>query len=775
MPERKTNGHSPVGFELPGQGPLLSRPAPGSFGAKSKVEPLTTAGLCVLLFVLVTWVFLPAIRSGFLGYDDNLFVTANPYVQSGLTWQSVNWAFRNPVVAIWHPLTLLSHMLDCQLYGLKPWGHHLTSVLLHALNTVLLFLVFRRMTGAVWRCAVLAALFGLHPLRVESVAWVAERKDVLSALFFLLTLWAYARFAKVQSLKSRVQSQEAEVGSQALRAPATDNEPRTQEGASRITDHVSRFTLHATFCYLLSLAFFALGLMCKPMVVTLPFVLLLLDFWPLRRLAIGVCQPGNTRGLGRSGVPPLQVLLEKLPFFILAAVSAVITFLVQTQAGFVATNLPTSVRIDNALVSYLRYLGKVLWPADLSVFYPYPRALPTWLVIAAAVLLLAALAMAVRLASRRPYLLVGWLWFCGTLVPVIGLVQVGDQSMADRYSYLPSVGLFIMLVWGIHGVSFRWRYRAAVLAALTLAVLVLCITLTRRQIGYWKDNESLFSHALAVTENNDLAHFNLGAELASRGAFAEAIPHLAEAVRINPNKADGHMSLADALAQEHRFAEAIPQYQAALRLKPNDAETHANLGRALFATGQLAEAIAQYSEAARLEPKNPQAHYDLGVAFTQRGDSAKAAAQLELSLELEPQSAPAHYVLATILRAQRHTAEALAHWRAAARLAPQWPDPINNLAWTLATGRDAELRNGPEAVKLAARAVELSRTNNATFLDTLAAAYAEAGHFAEAASTARAAQAKALAQGRPDLAEQIHQRLALYGSRQPYREAAGAK
>ncbi len=746
----------------------MPRPAIGSLVVTSKARAAAVPGICLLLFLVVAWTFLPSIRNGFLGYDDDLFVTANPHVQSGLTWESVDWAFRNPVVFIWHPVTLLSHMLDCQLYGLRPWGHHLTNVLLHALSTVLLFLVFRRMTGACWRSAALAALFGLHPLRVESVAWVAERKDVLSAFFFMLTLWAYGRFVELRTPKPEARWMDSGTSIPAPAASATGQ-------PSRFTFHVSLLTQYASFYYLLCLAFFALGLMCKPMLVTLPFVLLVLDFWPLRRFAPPLREAGSAPERRRSGVPPLKLLPEKLPFLILAAVSSVITFLVQEHAGTVATGMTIGARINNVVVSYLRYVGKTLWPTNLSVFYPSPSHWPTGLVLASAVVLLAVTATAVRLAQRRPYLTMGWLWFCGMLVPVIGLVQVGDQSMADRYSYLPSIGLFAIIVWGIHELASRWRYRTVVLGALSLTALLVCTTVTRHQIGYWKDNESLFHHALAVTENNDLAHFNLGCELASRGAFAEAIPHFAEAVRLRPNKADAHSGLAEALAGEHRFAEAIPQYEASLRLKPGNAETHAGLGHALVATGQLNEAVAEFTEAVRLDPKSAEAQYDLGVALAQRGDSAKAARAFELSLALEPKSAPAHCGLAAIYRTQGRVAEALAHWREAARLAPRWPDALNNLAWTLATDPDPRLRSGLEAVSLATRAVELSGTNNAIFLDTLAAAYAEAGRLGEATATARAAQAKASAQGRQELAEQIRRRLALYSSGQPYREAPRAR
>jgi protein O-mannosyl-transferase len=813
--------------------------------------------MCALLSVLTVGVYWPVILHNFTKFDDAAYVTNNLHVQRGLSWDGLTWAFGrlHGEQTYWHPLTWVSHMADCQVFGLKPAGHHFINLLFHTLNTVLVFLVFRRMTGSFWRCAVLAGLFALHPLQVDTVAWVAERKNLLSALFWLLTIWAYIRYVE----KAVVSNQCLVTRSQASGVPGTDHGPRTTHYGSRITDHRSLF-------YLLSLCFFALGLMCKPVLVTLPFVLLLLDYWPLRRLGL------NTQ---RSRLKTLLPLVrEKVPFLVLAAVSSVVTLMSHHRIALLvsASSLPFEVRLENALVSYVRYLGKTIWPSNLAVFYPYSGPWPMWIAVACGLLLLAASGLAIHAARNRPYLLVGWFWFLGVLVPFIGLIQAGAQAMADRFAYVPLIGLFLTLVWGAHELAARWRCRAVALSAVALGAALVSAALTRRQIGYWKDDESLFRHALAVTSDNDLAHFNLGVTLADRGNFDEAIRHYEKAIRLNPARAEAHNSLAYALIRKHRFAEAVREYEAALRsnpvdaqvhndlgvtlgrlgrvkeeiqhysealrlnaslpevhynlglalagrgrypeaatqfrevlhLNPNhpnarqkldlalisrdkfekavapyrqvllstpgDARAHGSLGRVLLDAGQLDEALEQCAEAARLDPKNAEIQYHFGVALARTGDAEKAARQFELALELDPELAAAHYALGIICQQQRRMPEALEHWREAARLAPQWPDPFNNLAWTLATDPHAELRDGPEAVKLATQAAKLSGTNNVRVLDTLAAAYAESGRFAEATSTARAAQAAAETQALPGLADQIRDRLTLYGSNQPYRE-----
>ncbi len=537
----------------------------------------------------------PATRNGFINYDDPLYVTSNVHVQSGLTWHNLQWAFGHPVVGNWHPVTMLSHMLDCQVYGLKPWGHHLTSLLLHAANTALVFLLLRSLTGMLWRSWMVAALFGLHPLHVESVAWVAERKDVLSAFFGLLCLIAYARYAR-----------------------KPDNP-------------LSAFSY---LYYWAALVLFALGLMSKPMLVTLPFVLLLLDFWPLQRLNPSTLQ---------------RLLVEKIPFFILAAAVSVATYLVQRQTGMMESlqMVPLGARVENALISWCRYLGKLFWPEHLAVFYPYPaQDWPIGWVFLAFVALAGLSAFAALQRTRHPYLLAGWLWFCGTLVPVIGLVQVGGQAMADRYTYIPSVGLFIMVVWGACALAARWPSHAIVLGGAGGAAILACAALTQQQLGYWQNNETLYHHALAVTESNYLAHHNLGIALFNESQYDDAISQYRDALRVEPDNAEAHYDLGAALAVKGRTHDAISEFQKAIQLNPNNAAAHANLGTALGGEGQVAEAISEYREAVRLQPDNAGFRCALGMS----GRIDEAIVQFQEALRLQPDYAAARHNLAQALQ-----------------------------------------------------------------------------------------------------------------------------
>ncbi|MGB7769521.1 MAG: tetratricopeptide repeat protein [Verrucomicrobiia bacterium] len=551
--------------------------------------------LALVLGLVTVSVYWPATSHDFINYDDPFYVTSNVHVQTGLTWDNIKWAFCNPVVGNWHPLTMLSHILDGQIYGLKPWGHHLTNVLLHGANTVLVFLLLRGLTGAVWRSLMVAALFGLHPLHVESVVWVAERKDVLSTFFGLLCLMAYARYAE-----------ESKVGNPA-----------------------SRY-------YWLALFFFALGLMSKPMLVTVPFVLLLLDYWPLNRIR-------HFTGL----------LLEKIPFFALAMVMSVVTYVVQQRTGMMHSleNVPPGARIANALISYCLYLGKLFWPVDLAIFYPYPgHNWPLYQVLLAGVLLAGFSAFVFVQRTRHPFLPVGWLWYCGTLVPVIGLVQVGGQAMADRYSYIPSLGLFILVVWGVCELAGRWRYHEPALSVAGCAVIILCAGLTRQQLGYWQNDETLYRHALAVTKNNYLAHHNLGLALFKQGKIDEAINQYREALRLEPDFPEAHYNLGAALAVKGQTDEAIVQFQKAIQFKPGYAAACVNLGIALSRKGQLDEAIGQFRDAVRLQPDNAEFHYDLGTALGMKGRIAEAIIQFQEALHLQPDYAAARHNLAHALQ-----------------------------------------------------------------------------------------------------------------------------
>jgi predicted negative regulator of RcsB-dependent stress response len=524
----------------------------------------------VLATAAVYW---PVRHFGFVNYDDQSYVYENPHVQRGLSLEGIAWSFSTDSEANWHPLTWLSHMLDCQLFGLNAGGHHLVNLLFHLVSTLLLFHILSRMTAAPWRSAFVAALFALHPLHVESVAWIAERKDVLSALFWMLTMWAYVRYAE--------------------------------------TLHASRSSLGVW--YGLSLFFFTLGLMAKPMLVTLPFVLLLLDYWPLGRTRWTDSVTGE-----KEKVTLGRLLLEKLPFFALTIVSCGLTLWAQRAGGAVESveHLPISGRIANALVSYARYLGKAFWPDGLAVFYPFEK-LPLEGIMGAGAILLGVSIWAVWNVRRKPPFVVGWLWYLGTLVPVIGLVQVGSQAMADRYSYLPLIGVFIMMAWSLPN-SVMERPRLRLLVAVAAVVLLsICAVLSRRQLSYWQNSITLFEHALAVTGPNDVAHLNLGNAFLTTGRIPDAIAHYEQALRVKP--AEAHGNIGSALMRLGRVQEAIGHFEQALLAKPDYAEAHYNLGLALAQLGNLSEAIKHWEQALQIKPDYAEAHYNLGGALWQTG------------------------------------------------------------------------------------------------------------------------------------------------------------
>ncbi|HOC56173.1 MAG TPA: tetratricopeptide repeat protein [Verrucomicrobiota bacterium] len=627
-----------------------------------------TALACALLGAVTLAVFALAGRNGFVSYDDPDYVTENPRVLGGLNGASVAWAFGTGHAGNWHPLTWLSHMLDCQIYGLKPAGHHLTSLFLHIGNSLLLFGLFQRLTGAFWRSAMVAALFALHPLHVESVAWVAERKDVLSGFFFLLTLWAYVRYAK-----GRMQNAECRM-------------PVPERGSS--------FCILPSAFYLLALVFFALGLMSKPMLVTVPFVLLLLDYWPLGRMRKEECrmQKGeadspkrNTPHARRFILRPSSfILLEKLPFFILAAASCVVTFLIQRAAGAVSSleALPLEFRISNALISYLRYAGKMVWPANLAVFYPAPAEWPAAWVAGAALLLAAVSVLAIRSVRKAPWFPFGWFWYLGMLVPVIGIVQVGQQAMADRYTYIPLIGLFVAIVWGGAQAAARWPRTRNWLAAGAAAALAACAVLTWRQIGHWRSSTTLFEHALAVTRDNHVAHNNLGVILFDEGNLAAAAEHFEEAVRLKRNYPEGLGNLGLCHLKQGRPEEAAELLSQSLRVRPT-AVVQYNLGNLLSQQGKLDEAQTCYEAALRRKPEFVEAYYNLGLLQAKRGRTTEAERNYRTALRLKPNHAESHLSLGTLLAGEKKPDEALAHFQAAVQAAPTNVDARFNLALAL--------------------------------------------------------------------------------------------
>lgn len=629
---------------------------PGRKRGQGEFPAWLLAAALALATLALYW---PAMECGFLNFDDNEYVTDNAQTQKGLAWENIRWAFSTPVSANWHPLTMWSHMLDCQVFGLQPWGHHLTSVLLHALNTALVFLLLRRLlrrrgeaaappAGALWLSAFAAALFGWHPLHVESVAWVAERKDVLSTGFFLLALLAYLRFAdeRIERWRRyrRRKTEKGNPGDGTIFGLLKDTIGHRHKPAER----------EERMAFGLCLAAFALGLLCKAMVVTLPLVLLLLDYWPLRRFVISDLRSTIFR----------RLVLEKLPFFALAAAASIVTYAVQDQFQAVAAveSFPLHARAGNALISCCRYLGKFFWPAHLAIYYPLPAYWPGGEILLAGGFLSGVSVWFFRLRNRHPCLLMGWLWFLVTLTPVIGLVKVGGQAMADRYLYIPSIGLLILTLWGADALGRRlpdffakkpensqpplsgeesgersaeseepsnlqsptsniehpvW---AATVSLAGVAALVACCVLTRQELAYWKNSETLWKRAIAVTDKNVVAHIFLGNACLLKGQTDAAMLDAAmaeyhEALRLEPKSVLGHVNLGVALFDSKRLDEAVGELQTTLGLDPNNEKAHYFLGLTLMAKGQTDEAINQLHEALRLRPGDADAQRCLAQAL----------------------------------------------------------------------------------------------------------------------------------------------------------------
>src|SRR6184192_2657047 len=711
-----------------------------------------------LALIAITWlVFGQTLGHDFVDVDDHVYVYENPSITRGLSVDGVIGAFTHAHARNWHPLTTISHMLDCQLYGLKAGGHHFTNVLLHSVAVVLLFFVLRQMTGgpsrtgSIWQSAFVASLFAIHPLHVESVAWVSERKDVLSAVFFMLTLGLYVRYARAPSLGR----------------------------------------------YLAVAVLFALGLMSKPMLVTLPFVLLLLDYWPLNRVRrqtsdvrnqrSGVSREPSARqrgyGDGAGSVVRgriFKLIVEKIPLFALSAISCVATLLVQNQSAGAIEQLPFMWRLNNAVISYVAYIWQMFWPARLAAFYPHPNdQLPPWQVLLAIAFLIAVSLWAIHWRKERPYIFTGWFWYVGMLVPVIGLVQVGEQARSDRYTYLPQIGLYMLIVWGITDLimpimtcSFGSRSVAtggrpatrgsrgvrgggppasaeirrdynlfcAVIASVIIIALSWCAFV---QTSYWKNSETLWNHALAVTADNDAAHNNLGYLFLQRGELDNAISHFETALKIRSRNAAGHYNfggaliennLANALARRGLVSEAVGHYEKAVKLRPGYGDPYLNLGTVLFQQGRIVDAIAQWQMALATQPNDAGFHTALGNAFL-KGELPK---------------------------------DAIAEYEHAARISTQDPVPRNNLAWLLAISSDASIRDGNRAMESAKQAVRLSRGKDPNYLRTLAAAFAESGRFAEAKETAQQALQEAERGSNSTLATALQDEIALYELGLPY-------
>jgi protein O-mannosyl-transferase len=661
------------------------------------LAPLALAGLTLLVFWRVS-------HHEFLNYDDPDYVTNNPHVKEGLKRDAIRWAFTklHGEATYWHPITWLSHMLDCDLFGLNPAAHHLINAIIHSLNVILLFALLNNVTGAFWRSLFVAAIFGLHPIQVDTVAWVAERKNVLSTIFLFSTLLFYARYARQPSWRS----------------------------------------------YLLTIGAYALGLMTKPMLVTVPGILVLLDFWPLRRFRFAT--PAHEPSRATTPVGNARLVAEKVPFLVMAIASAAVTLLSHKTLGMehYSHGLPLSLRLANAVVSYVRYIGKIIWPHNLAVFYPHPGAWPIRAVTGSVLLLLVASFIAFRCWRRYPFVTMGWCWFLGTLVPVLGIVQAGYQAMADRFGYVPMIGLLIAATWGIsewigsrfspipsNAVS-RTITPATPLALIGSVAIAGCILTTSIQLGYWQNSETLWRHALAVTHNNFIAHHNLGHILTLQEKYDEALQHTSEALRLRPDLIESHYTLGCIKDRQHKYDEAIACYEKTLEMKWDWAEVHRALLTACYTAGHTNKAIAHLERLLKLAPENPGGHVELAQALT----------------------------------AENRLAEAVQHYQDAIRLNPNWPVPLNNLSWIFATAADDKLRKSAEAISLAQRACELTNWRAPLTIGTLAAAYAEHGEFEKAIELAEQARTLAEQGQNAELIARNDKLIALYRQKKPYHE-----
>jgi tetratricopeptide (TPR) repeat protein len=779
--------------------------------------------VAVILAGLVWAVFGQSARFRFVNYDDQTYIYDNPVVQRGLTWKGLGWALTYGGIGHWHPLTWLTHMIDCQLFGQWAGGHHLTNVFFQSLAAVFLFCALHAMTGKVWRSAFVAAVFAIHPLRAESVAWISERKDVLSGLFFMLTLWSYARYVR-------------------------------QPNPLRLG---------------LTVALYALGLLSKNMLVTLPFVLLLLDWWPLGRLrpnpGLEVFSPATKETVR-------ALLREKIPLFLLSVASCVATVLVPERVG-ASARVALGARMANAVQSYVIYLRQLFFPVRLEI--PYLAATehnPAWLFLVSCGLLLAITTIAVFNARKRPYIMVGWLWYLGMLVPAIGLVQISYYTHADRYTYLPEIGIAIAVAWAIAEWTAHWRWHTAITGgAMGLVVATLAI-MCHKQTSYWHDNFSLWPWVIKCDPRNEIAHFCLGSALFDRGQVDSAITEYEKVLAINPRDAQTQCNLGLALWQEGRTNEAVARYHRALKLESDYAEAWGNLGVALYDRGEKEQSIAAYRKALQIKPEYPEGWSYLGVALFDKGEKDAAASACRKAVELKPDyaeawvnlgvvlldekrtndarasyaraiqcdplNAKAEYNLGDLLASEGNVTEATAHFRRAITLQPRsaranfgfasalsatgqmeeaiiyyrkateldpqsadnfaalglacfqagknreaiaaWergleidpkqPSVQNNLAWVLATSAQDTLRNGSQAVALAEKANQLTDGDSPAVLHTLAAAYAEAGRFSDAKRTAQRALAGARIQKNEELVTRLQKEMVLYESGKPLRD-----
>jgi tetratricopeptide (TPR) repeat protein len=592
--------------------------------------------VCLFLAITILLVYGQVRHFDFVNFDDGWYVTENRYVRSGVTKESLEWSFsfENKDKSYWHPLSWLSHMLDVELFGMDPGRHHLVNVFFHILNTLFLFIVLKRMTGDFWRSALVATLFAVHPINVESVAWVAERKTVLSTFFGVLTLLSYVFYTEKSSLTR----------------------------------------------YLVVIFFFILGLLAKPMLVTLPFVLLLLDFWPLGR--IGLQHAGPERRNHAVGL-----LLEKIPLLLLSGLCIYLASASVQGAGNVITldAVPLKLRVANALLSYVGYIKKIIWPQNLAVYYPYPATLPLWQILSATVFLVGVSIFAIRLIKKHPSWTVGWLWYLGTLVPVAGLMQVGLwPAMADRWAYVPLIGLLLMIVWGLPDFqNFKGQRKNGMVFGLVAFCLLFSIT-TYIQVGKWANSITLFKHAVHVTDDNAVAHNNLANALADKGRFNDAAKHISAALRIKPNDAGAYNNLGNILMNQGNYEEAIPYFYKAFQINPRYADAHYNLAIALKAQGKINDGLNQYRVALRLDPDNVKVLNNLANTLIEKGRVREALRHYQVALNIDPNDPEILNNYGVALIHSGNNREAVKYFKKASSLDPEYIIAKNNLFQALA-------------------------------------------------------------------------------------------
>ena len=605
------------------------------FGARSDYW----IAFCLVLASLA--VYGPVADYPFINLDDSLYVFENPHIREGLSLKGIRWALTATYASNWHPLTWLSHMTDITLFGMYPGRHHLTNLYLHVLNSLVLFLLLKRIVGGDWKCGMVAILFALHPINVESVVWVAQRKTLICALFWILTVWSYSRYAE-------------------------------NPGVGR---------------YMAVLLCFVLGFLAKPAIVSLPIILLFLDHWPLDRYSTG-CVLFSIK----SRAPMRGLILEKIPLFLLAAVGSILTYGAQKSGGAVTTLtvLPLDVRISNAVISYISYLKKTFLPLHLSILYPHPQSIPGWQVAGSALLLGLISFLAVKAVRRHPYVMVCWLWYGVALIPMIGIVQVGVQAMADRYAYIPLIGIFILLVWSMADISSNWGYRKIKLASIAGILIITLIGITRAQVQTWRNSISVFGHALSATTGNYLAHNQMGMALAGLGRIDEALIHYAKAIEINPKFESAHFSVGVALFLKGRFDEAADSFSRALKINPLNPETHNNLGAVRFRQGDINRAIRHFRRALSLDPRFADAHKNLAGAFYEKGAFSKAAVHYRSALQVSPDDKHAHNNLGLVLIAQGHYRDAVDHFSKALKIDGNFKEAHHNLTLASSMIRKSE-------------------------------------------------------------------------------------